>query len=122
MSGRTVSAWSTPRLTANSTVPSPHPANHAVVFENDHVRVLETVVPVGSKAPLHSHLLRHVMIVRSGGDFVRPDAADKVLLDTRTAQPPFEWPPYLWSDGIGPHTIENVGDTDISVIAVEVNG
>jgi hypothetical protein len=44
------------------------------------------------------------------------------MLDTRSTDPPFVWPPVLWSDGIPAHTLENVGDHELVVISVELKG
>jgi hypothetical protein len=41
-------------------------------FESEHVRALETVVPAGDTAPLHSHLAKHLMLGTSGSHFVSP--------------------------------------------------
>ena len=95
------------------------PDHHAVVFDNDHVRVLETVVPPGDTTPLHTHLPLHLMLVVSGSHFVRRDAVGEVMLDTR-ATPGFAMPTYLWSEGTPAHTLENTGDDEIRVIAVEL--
>ena len=96
------------------------PANHRVVFENDRVRVLETVIPAGERTPIHTHLVPHVIVVRSGTDFIRRDAGGNVLVDTRTL-PAFGGPDgVLWSDGLGPHSIENVGPDAVVVHAIEI--
>lgn len=96
------------------------PANHRVVFENDQVRVLETVIRVGERTPVHTHLVPHVIVVRSGSDFIRRDADGTVLVDTRT-RPGWGAPDgVLWSDGLAPHSIENVGPDDILVHAIEI--
>ncbi len=97
------------------------PDHHRVVFENGHVRVLETVVPAGDTTPLHTHLPRHLMVVVSGSHFTRRGADDEVLLDTR-AEPAFSMPSYLWSDGTPAHTLENTGQDEIRVISVELKG
>jgi hypothetical protein len=96
------------------------PDHHFVVFENDHVRVLKTVIGVGDTAPLHTHLRKHVMVVQSGSHFVRRDENGAVLLDTRSMEPPFVIPPILWSDGIPAHTLENTGEDEVRVIAIEL--
>ena len=96
------------------------PYQHRVVFENDHVRVLETVIRVGDTAPLHTHLARHLTIVSSGDHFIRRDATGAILFDTRASDPPFVMPRYLWSDGTPAHTLENTGTDDIAVIAIEL--
>ena len=96
------------------------PDHHHVVFENDRVRVIETVIRAGDTAPLHTHLAPHVMIVRGGSHFMRRNAAGGVMLDTRAADPPFVLPRYLWSYGTPLHTLENTGTDDIDVIAIEL--
>jgi hypothetical protein len=58
--------------------------------------------------------------VLSGDDFVRRDAQGAVLLDSR------EYPGMpmggaaLWTPPLPPHTVENVGVSEIHVIAVEL--
>jgi hypothetical protein len=96
------------------------PDHHTLVFENEHVRVLETVIRVGGTAPLHTHLAKHVMIVSSGSHFIRRDATGAVLLDTRAQEPPFVMPPFSWSNGTPAHTLENTGEDDIRITAIEL--
>lgn len=100
--------------------PSAAPSHHRVVFENEHVRVLETVICAGDTAPLHTHLRRHVNVVHSGSHFIRRDQSGSVLIDTRSMEPPFVFPEVMWSDGLSAHTLENTGDDDIRVHAVEL--
>lgn len=97
------------------------PAHHQVVFENDHVRILDTRIPAGETAPLHTHLTPHVMIIRSGSHFVRRDEGGDALLDTR-ARDGFAMPDYLWSDGTPAHTLENTGTDDLELWSVELKG
>ena len=52
-------------------------------------------------------------------DFVRRDAAGLVLVDSRKLPRPTEGIA-LWTEPLAPHTLENVGDTDLHVISVEV--
>ncbi len=94
--------------------------NHRVIFENERVRVLDTRIPAGTTAPLHTHRRPTASYVLSGSSFVRRDEHGQTLLDTRTVDPPFAMPPVLWSDGTPAHTLENLGDDDIHVIAVEI--
>ena len=96
------------------------PDHHRVLFENDRVRVLQTLVPVGEIAPVHTHLTPHLLIVDSGSHFVRRDPTGAVMLDTRAADPPFVMPPYSVSDGVPIHTLENTGTDVIAVIAIEL--
>lgn len=96
------------------------PDHHTIVFENDHVRVLETVIRAGDTAPLHTHATKHVMIVSSGSRFIRRDADGAILVDTRAMEPPFSMPPLLWSDGTPAHTLENSGVDVLRVHVIEV--
>jgi hypothetical protein len=95
------------------------PEHHRVLFENDRVRVVETSVPAGDITLVHTHLPALQYVV-AGSHFVRRDPSGEVLLDTRKADPPFEWPRALWSDGTPAHTLENTGDRELVVISVEL--
>jgi len=94
--------------------------HHKVIFENDRVRVLETRIPAGDTAPLHTHRPPALNYVLSGSHFIRRDPAGATLLDTRAGAQPFELPRVFWAEGLPAHTLENAGDDDILVIAVEL--
>jgi hypothetical protein len=56
----------------------------------------------------------------SWSDFVRRDADGKVLVDSRTwdsCPAPGE---ALWSAPLVPHWVENVGDRELRIIAIEL--
>lgn len=61
------------------------PAQHRVLLENADVRVLDTRIEPGERTPVHTHCWPAVHCVLTWSDFVRRDAQDGVLLDTRTA-------------------------------------
>lgn len=98
------------------------PDHHRVIFENDRVRVLETAIGAGDTTPVHTHLAPTAMYVVSGSHFVRRSGTGEVMFDSRAADPPFEMPRVLWSDGLAEHTIENTGRDDLVVISVELKG
>jgi len=100
--------------------PGAAPDHHRLVFENERIRVVETVIRAGDTAPLHTHLLPHVLMVSSGSQFIRRAVTGEVLVDTRDFGPDFTLPAYAWNDGIGPHTLENVGPDDIVATAIEL--
>lgn len=100
--------------------PDAAPDHHRVAFENDRVRIVETVIRAGDTTPLHTHLAPHLLIFRGGSHFVRRDETGAVMFDTRTGVPAFAIPPYSWSDGVSAHTLENVGADDIVATAVEL--
>lgn len=95
------------------------PKHHALLFENDAVRILDTNIAPGETVPLHTHRWPSALYVLSFSHFVRRDAADAVLVDSRTFR---EVPggSALWSEPLPPHTLENVGERDLHVIAVEL--
>ncbi len=94
------------------------PDNHILLLENDRVRVLNTTVAPGDRTPIHTHRWPAVLHILSWSHFVRYDDSGNVLLDTRTlASLPSE---FMWSAPLPPHSLENVGDTTLHIIAVEL--
>jgi mannose-6-phosphate isomerase-like protein (cupin superfamily) len=96
------------------------PENHVAIFENDEVRVLDVRIAVGETAPLHTHQRPTIMYIRSGSHFIRRDETGAVLFDSRAVEPPFEMPRVQWSSSTPAHTLENTGDEDFVLIAVEL--
>ncbi|MBM2822384.1 MAG: hypothetical protein HW413_1130 [Thermoleophilia bacterium] len=94
--------------------------HHSVLLENDRVRVLNTRVESGDTVPVHTHRWPSVQYVLSIADFVRRDADGHVLADSRSMELPKETPFTLWSEPIPPHTLENVGERIIHVLAIEL--
>jgi hypothetical protein len=98
------------------------PGNHKVLLENEHVRVLQTRILPGEKVPLHTHRWPSALFVESWSDFIRRDEHGNVTLDTRRG---FEAPKPntpVWLEVLPPHTVENVGDTEINNVQVEIKG
>jgi hypothetical protein len=96
------------------------PDHHDVLLENEHVRVLDTRLGPGERTPVHAHRWPGSLYVMRWSDFVRRDAAGKVLVDSRTwaSRPaPGE---ALWSAPLPPHWVENVGEDELHIIAVEL--
>lgn len=94
------------------------PRHHTLLFENAHVRVLDTRIAAGDTTPLHTHRWPAAMYILSTSDFVRCDADGEVLLDTREQAAPSAPPPVVWSAPLPPHTLHNVGVADVHVISV----
>jgi len=96
--------------------------HHAPLLENNAVRVLDTRVGPGERTPIHAHEWPAVLYVLSWSEFVRRDPDGNVLLDSRTlpSKPPLG--SALWSGPIGPHYVQNVGQTDLHILAVEIKG
>jgi quercetin dioxygenase-like cupin family protein len=93
---------------------------HRILIENDVVRVLETRIAPGETVPLHSHRWPSVQHFTSGTHLVRRGPDGEVLLDTRAPDAPFRLPTVIWVEPQGPHSVENVGDTEIHFIGVEL--
>ncbi|MBX3353932.1 MAG: hypothetical protein KF684_13455 [Phycisphaeraceae bacterium] len=96
------------------------PRHHRLLLENDRVRVLDTIINPGEVVPLHTHRWPAAYYILSSGDFVRRDASGVVTLDSRELSEQAAPGSALWSSALGPHTLENVGQSVIHVISVEV--
>jgi hypothetical protein len=95
------------------------PKHHALLFENEKVRVLDTNIVPGDTVPMHTHRWPSSMYILSFSHFVRRDSDGNVLLDSRKLRMLPEGSA-LWAEPLPPHTLENVGERDLRVISVEV--
>ena len=97
------------------------PETHKVIFENEHVRVLEVTIPPHSKEPVHTHCLPSTLYFEQIGDIIVRDPDGKLIADSRQMKesdkqkPPF----VLWNPGEGPHSDENPSDLPIKIIQIE---
>ncbi len=96
--------------------------HHRVLLENDEVRVLDTRVAPGERTPVHTHQWPAALYVLSWSEFVRYDEEGKVMLDSRTLPGRPQPGSGTWIGAIGPHSVANVGEADLHIIAVEVKG
>ena len=97
------------------------PKHHKLVLENDRVRVLDTHIPVGDTVPVHTHRWPAVYFTIAGAPFVRRDGEGKVLYDSRLDKST-GGPPARFIDCLPPHSVENVGETEIHLISFEMKG
>jgi hypothetical protein len=97
------------------------PEHHTLLFENESVRVLDTHVPPGQTVPLHTHRWPAALYIRSWSHFVRRDGEGAILLDSRLDGRPAEGVA-VWSGPLPPHTLENIGESELRVISVELKG
>jgi mannose-6-phosphate isomerase-like protein (cupin superfamily) len=97
------------------------PNNHKVIFENEHVRVLETTIMAGEKTPMHTHLRPTLNYVLSGSHFIRRDENGEIMRDTR-AEPGAVQPKVHFVESRPMHTIENTDTKDLVVLGVELKG
>lgn len=96
------------------------PEQHTLLLENARVRVLDTRVDPGARTPIHTHAWPAVHHVVSWSAFVRRDADGVVLLDTREAGVEAAAGAVLWGDALAPHSLENVGESLLHIVSVEV--
>lgn len=94
--------------------------HHELLLENGHVRVLDTRLRPGERTPIHSHRWPSSLYVVSWSDFVRRDSDGKVLVDSRTWETRPAPGEALWSAPFIPHSVENVGQRELRIIAVEL--
>jgi beta-alanine degradation protein BauB len=83
-----------------------------VRFENDRVRVLEAILPPGTKEQVHSHP-DYVIYVLAGGRY-RNYAADGKITEGK-----FQTGDVIYRDPLT-HAAENIGDTPMHMILVEL--
>ncbi len=96
------------------------PAYHSVKLENDSVRVLDTTVPPGHTVPLHTHRWPAVHYILTWSAFIRRDHTGAITVDTRNNP---QHPPEgttTWSEPLAPHTLENVGESSLHVLSIEL--
>lgn len=96
------------------------PDHHKLLLENERVRVLDTRIAPGERTPIHTHRWSAALYVLSRSNFVRYDDEGKVLVESCTIEA-FRVPPVvLWSAPLPPHLLENVGETELHIISVEL--
>jgi hypothetical protein len=95
------------------------PDYHDLLLENEHVRVLEAHVGPGDTVHVHTHCWPGVLYILGVSDFVRRDPDGNVLLDTRGTP---QAPPgsCVWGAPLNPHSLENVGATELRNITFEL--
>jgi hypothetical protein len=96
------------------------PAFHKNLFENDLVRYLEVVIRPGEFVPVHTHRWPSVIYVRSTSDFIRRDGEGRVLFDSRKDEARPNAPTVEWVGPLPPHSIENVGTSEVHLLTVEL--
>ena len=64
------------------------PDHHKLLFENERVRVLDTLIRPGDMTPVHTHRWPGVLYILSWSYFVRYDDKGNILLDTRITGSP----------------------------------
>lgn len=95
------------------------PQYHKLLFENELVRVLDARIPPGHTVPIYTHRWPGALYIVSWSDFVRRDGEGNIVLDSRGLAKPVE-ESAMWSGPLPPHSLENVGESDLRVISIEL--
>ena len=96
------------------------PDHHEVLLENDKVRVLDTRLAPGERTPIHTHASSAALYVMSWSDFLRRDATGNVIVDSRCWERQPSVGEALWLQPLAAHSVENVGASELRLIAVEL--
>jgi uncharacterized protein (TIGR02145 family) len=96
------------------------PGNHKVLFENEQVRVLDVVVPVGTREPVHAHCWPSVLYVMSRGKLREYDAAGRVIRQVTEEPKPSALPFVTWLPAGAPHALQNLDAQPIHLVRVEL--
>ena len=94
--------------------------HHELLLENEHVRVLDSLVKPGEATSVHTHEWPSVQYIIGISDFVRRDDEGNVLFDSRESKQRLAAGEAFWSGPLQPHSVLNVGNEDIRVISVEL--
>jgi hypothetical protein len=95
------------------------PENHKVIFENEHVRVLEVTIAPHSKEPIHAHCWPSTLYIQQAGDAIDRDANGKILFDSRQLKVKPKVPFVEWTPAEAPHSVENLDDLPLKLIRIE---
>ena len=96
------------------------PANHKVVLENEHVRVLDVTVAPGEKENLHAHCRRSFMYLMYEGVYRDFGPNGELLSENKTAPSSDQFPMSLWLEPQGPHAVENLDPRPVRLLRVEL--
>jgi hypothetical protein len=96
------------------------PGHHKLLFENERVRVLDTLILPGDITELHTHCFPATLYIISWSDFIRYDEKGNILLDSSSL--PFTPSPCssIWTTALGPHRLRNVGSSPLHIISTEL--
>jgi hypothetical protein len=103
------------------------PDFHHVLFEDEHVRVLEIVIPAASVEPVHIHALPSVITGDTGGAdgakfvYIQYEMKDGKFAEvSRNEVSPTPGYRTVWSAPEGPHAIANIGPVSVSFMRIEM--
>ena len=89
------------------------PDNYTVLLENEHVRVVEYRIEPGAREAWHTHPAKVMYILGGGTLKVTAEGGESQISTSESGA-------VRWSEAAGPHYGENVGQTTIRILLVEV--
>lgn len=89
------------------------PENFRLLFENEHVRVLEYSLKPGAKDKPHTHPPKSGYVLSGGKLKIYPGSAAAFISEDSTGMS-------YWSDYVGKHYVENIGNTTVTIILTEI--
>jgi hypothetical protein len=96
------------------------PAHHKLLLEDERMRILHTHIPPRGVVPLHTHRWGGAAYVLSFSHFIRRDETGRISFDSRNAGEPPQTPCAQPTQPLTPHTVENLGPQEISIILIEL--
>jgi hypothetical protein len=96
------------------------PEHHSLVFENDEARILDTRIGPGETVPLHTHRWPAALYFFASDHVVQRDSDGNVLFDTRITGALVAPGGAVWVGTLPPHTVENVGESEIHFLNLEL--
>lgn len=91
------------------------PDKYTVLFENEYVRVVEYKLEPGERDGIHTHPPKLSYVLSGGTLRITPEGADPFLSEAEIGST-------HWSEHVGRHWVENVGDSAVRILLVEVKG
>ena len=89
------------------------PANFKLLFENEHVRVLEYTLKPGAKDTPHTHPPKSSYIISGGKIKVYLENGETLLFDEKAGTAD-------WGEYVGKHSVENIGNTTVIIVLTEI--
>lgn len=89
------------------------PDFYKLKFENEHVRVIEYEIEPGEVEKWHTHPTKLGYVISGGKLKITTEAGESFVVDEVAGD-------VRWMNAVGKHRGENVGDTTIKLVVVEV--
>lgn len=96
------------------------PNHHKLLLENEQVRILDTCIMPGERTAIHTHQYPAALYIVSWSEFIRYDDKGNIMLDSRKLEKQPSPEVALWSAALEPHALENIGNSKLHVISVEL--